>query len=439
MRHLHPIGRWQRAIAALLAAAIAAQLFSVAQAQPMQSNAPPQYRAMEAATPKARGLPYKTAVVYRQMSRDEYKAWIRKEIRSVMTEEQLIGVSRAWAMMGLLPDGTDFEQAMISMHGENAVAFYDPKQKVVFTFRSNMPEIPAQTWLTLVHELTHALQDQHFDLKSYPEYTMVDNEDAVRAFQCLIEGDACVTPTIAMPANGQPHIPIGTGAPPPLKGKSAYLKNTLIFPYTQGAKFAKRLYDETNSFELINAAYKDLPKSTEQIFFPEKYLNKANRDEPKETQFPRHMNDPRWKQIETNVMGCLSLRELFAMHVPSAAASSRECTEAWMGWGGDRYAVYAFTGGGHPRHQEPLALLWMTVWDSPLDALEFDDLIRITYQQRYSGLNYTKEDKATGVAVMENGSWRIHITRKGDKVTIIQAPPAQFEEFFNLVQKHIKN
>jgi hypothetical protein len=78
------------------------------------------------------------------------------------------------------------------------------------------------------------------------------------------------------------------------------------------------------------------------------------------------------------------------------------------------------------------------VWDTPLDALEFDDMIRISYQQRYTGLNYTKEDKATGVAILENNTWRIHITRKGDKVTIIQAPQAQFEEFFNLVQKHIK-
>lgn len=427
--------RW---FAALIAVAFAAQLFSVAYAQQMQSNAPPQYRQMEAATPKARGLPYKTPVVYRQMSRDEYKAWIRKEIRSVMTEEQLIGVSRAWALMGLLPDGTDYEQAVIGMHGENAVAFYDPKQKVVYMFKSNLPEIPAQTWLTVVHELTHALQDQHFDLRSYPQFTMVDNEDSVRAFQCLIEGDACLPPTIAMPANGQPSFPLGFGLPPPAKGKNAYLKNTLIFPYSQGAKFAKRLYDETNSFELINAAYKDLPKSTEQILFPEKYINKTQRDDPKETHHPRDLKDPRWKLIETNVMGCLSLRELFAMHVPASAATAREATEAWMGWGGDRYAVYAFKGGNHPQHQEPLALLWMTVWDTPLDALEFDDMIRINYQQRYTGLNYTKEDKANGVAILENGAWRIHITRKGDKVTIIQAPQAQFEEFFNLVQKNIK-
>ena len=50
------------------------------------------------------------------------------------------------------------------MLGSDTLAFYDPRTQDVYV-RGTDTTAPA-TRVTLAHELTHALQDQHFDLRA---------------------------------------------------------------------------------------------------------------------------------------------------------------------------------------------------------------------------------------------------------------------------------
>ena len=45
------------------------------------------------------------------------------------------------------------------------------------------------------------------------------------------------------------------------------------------------------------------------------------------------------------------------------------------GWDGDRYEIFNSTGGQ--------GIVWMTVWDSPLEASEFFDLLNQAVEKRY--------------------------------------------------------
>lgn len=69
--------------------------------------------------------------------------------------------------------------------GSNVVGFYDPRRKAIVVRGSTLDE--PGTRVTLAHELTHALQDQHFDLVALQKRGAKADSMLTKA---LIEGDA---------------------------------------------------------------------------------------------------------------------------------------------------------------------------------------------------------------------------------------------------------
>ncbi len=413
-----------------LVLAIAIALAFVGSSSHAQQQRPPAVDkgAIEQVTAKVRGLPFKQAVNYKKITRDEFEAFVKSEIRKQYSEDAIVDISRGMAVMGLVPKGTNIETALLKLMRGQVAAFYDPKKEAVFEF-VGAPQIPALLWHVLSHELVHALQDQHYQLDKYVEMELKDNDDRTRAFQSLVEGDATILMPLALKEAGMPSPP--SGIPPRSTGTGAFLQNQLVFPYTGGANFARALYQQDNGFKLIDKAYKEIPKSTEQILHPEKFYDPAKRDDPQEITLAP-LNSKNWRLLDSNVFGEFGMRELFLMHLTTADPSA---VNAAAGWDGDRYNVYGYTGGGAAKGEEPMGAWWVSVWDSNNDAQEFDTALRAYLKRRYADIQLKSEDKGAGIAVFENASWRIQITRKGDKVTFIKAPPKHFNEFAGLVGK----
>ena len=74
--------------------------------------------------------------------------------------EQATAVFRA---AGLIGGDVDLGQAVNDTQAADVIALYDPKSKKILV-RGNGP-FTVETRVTLAHELTHVLQDQHFDLQ----------------------------------------------------------------------------------------------------------------------------------------------------------------------------------------------------------------------------------------------------------------------------------
>jgi hypothetical protein len=84
--------------------------------------------------------------------------------------------------VGLIEGDVDLEQVAEQLVGEGVVGFYDPEDKRLVVRGTRLDD---ERRVTLVHELTHALQDQHFGVE---RDTKTSGEDA--AFQSLVEADA---------------------------------------------------------------------------------------------------------------------------------------------------------------------------------------------------------------------------------------------------------
>jgi hypothetical protein len=96
--------------------------------------------------------------------------------------EQLASAEGALRALGLLPADADLFEEFNSVAGEATLAFYDFRKKRI---RVRGTRLTDETRATLVHELTHALQDQQFDVDRD-----FDTDGESFAFTALVEGDA---------------------------------------------------------------------------------------------------------------------------------------------------------------------------------------------------------------------------------------------------------
>src|SRR5258706_5820443 len=123
-------------------------------------------------------------------SRADIERMIMKDLDQESTPEQMHGTEVTLKKLGLAPKDVQFHDLMVRLLTEQVAGYYEPK-----TGQCHLAD-----WIDLdgqkpvmAHELTHALQDQHFNLRRFEHWPKGDS-DAELAAHALIEGDA----TLAM-------------------------------------------------------------------------------------------------------------------------------------------------------------------------------------------------------------------------------------------------
>lgn len=368
-------------------------------------------RRIEKQVSSLRGLPFKKTVYYKRITRQELPAYLIQELRSEYTEEEFKKYLESLAVMGFLPKDINLEKLLIDLLGEQVAAFYDPKKGELFTFETfDINRLTDQ--VIYAHEVTHALQDQNFDLNRNTPILRKDNDDRVMAAKALIEGDATLLMNLYLMGNFDPvkffskdlfHM---LGQPvEKLAAAPAYLRESLLFAYQQGQEFCTRLFDE-GGFARIDEAFKSLPESTEQIIHPEKFLEKN--DPPVELSWAE-IPDRKWEKIGDNVAGELGVRLLLAEELPVV-----QSTQAAEGWGGDRYQVFLTAPGQH-------AVIWWSQWDSEKDAKEFFKAYVAFYVKRNKLLPVDQSGDTNGVLLTSGGRQQSFVLR--DKSVLILDVP----------------
>jgi hypothetical protein len=84
-----------------------------------------------------------------------------RRLHAYQPEEELALMQRAYELLGLLPPDFPLLETFLDVLREQAGGFYDPDSES-FYLLDDVPEMLAA--VVIVHELTHALEDQHFDL-----------------------------------------------------------------------------------------------------------------------------------------------------------------------------------------------------------------------------------------------------------------------------------
>ncbi len=304
-------------------------------------------------------------------SKAQVREFVEEQFNDERASRELAGAEAVYRRFGLLPDTMDLRAFMLDLLTEQVAGYYDPETKVLYVVEGAEPEIAR---ITVAHELVHALQDQHLNLDSLQ--TVEGQNDRTIAAQAVVEGQATYTHiqvligggTLAAKLPGgwdrvremireqQTQMPVFSTAP-------IIIQETLIFPYLSGAEFVRRFREKTPNAQLLG----DLPVSTEQILHAEAFF--GTRDAPTAVTLPAM---PGTTTLYENNLGEFETRLLLYHHLRDQASAIR----AARGWDGDRYRLVRTAQGD--------GLVWVTVWDSAVDAGEFREQMDQAIATRYA-------------------------------------------------------
>src|ERR1044072_500363 len=368
--------------------------------------------AMLKETSELRELSILKAVKSGAQSRADIERMIVKNLDSDTTPAEMHAAEVLLRAFGLAPKDFAYRTFLVKLLTEQVAGYYDPRAQQFYL--ADWIELDGQKPV-MAHELTHALQDQHFNLKRFEKWPKGDS-DAELAAHALIEGDATLAMTIYMSKNPLVALAFIKSlggqeiASEQFRRAPRALRESLLFPYEEGSAWATQVY-KRGGWEMVSQAFAKLPQSSEQILHAEKYFTY---EAPQKLTLPefRTILGPTWKRIDYDVngeWGCYLILDEFLNNRPESKQASAR-------WGGDRFALYET---GKP---DEFFIAQITAWDTPDDAREFFDAYAQRTSKRYPD---AKETKATGERMeWQTGSGGVAMELRGSRVAIVEGVPS---------------
>jgi hypothetical protein len=348
-------------------------------------------------------------------SRAEIERMIMKNLDEDTTPQEMHASEVALKKLGLVPQDFQYRPFIVSLLTEQVAGYYDPKEQEFFL--ADWIDVDGQKPV-MAHELTHALQDQHFNLRRFEKWPKGDS-DAELAAHALIEGDATLAMKFYIERSPMRAIAMlrsieasGSSSEQIDKAPRA-LRESLLFPYEKGLIWVNSLYKREGNWNRITQAFNDLPQSTEQIMHVEKYYS---HEAPVKLSMPDLASalGSGWKRIDYDVNGEWSYYLILDEYLKSATESQR----AAEGWGGDRYAVYEGKNKGE------VMIAQLTSWDTENDAIEFFDAYAKRTARRYAGATEVSDTETPTLrSWWRTGEGAIMIERRGSRVLIMEGLP----------------
>ncbi|HEX8815346.1 MAG TPA: hypothetical protein VF753_07590 [Terriglobales bacterium] len=331
------------------------------------------------------GLPIKSEVKRRLASREEVVAYLEKSMSEDKDAKRLQRSELVLKKFGLLPQDFDLKTFLVSLLREQVAGYYDPKTKTV-----NLLD-----WLdadeqkpVLAHELTHALQDQSFDLRKWmreddpseiddienPTWADFAGDEMDTAREAVVEGQAMVplmdymlapvgkslasSPELARymvdaMLNGEQDLPEFKSAP-------IFLQESLTFPYRYGMEFTAELLKAGGKEMAFAGAFARPPENSRQVMEPKTYLSNEHLAP---LPLPDYKADfKNYDRFDIGAIGEFDVAVLIEQY------AGRDASQAmYPAWRGGYY--YAVRSKGNTA--APLAVVFLSRWADAASAGKF--------------------------------------------------------------------
>jgi len=312
-----------------------------------------------------RGLKFLHPVATIQLDRSALPSMLRKQMEKGMpySWDDYMTVLRA---LHLVDQTTgDLQGKLLELLDQQVLAFYDPDSHVYYSIKQppvGLPDVPAGVSLdesVAAHELTHALQDQHFDLGK-KDRALRDETDAGMALHAVAEGEATLVmlgdmtapmgATIDQIAKNDTMLDAMSTASTAMTSTASaprYFVESLAFPYVSGLKFVVAAYRK-GGWPAVNRIYDSPPTSTREILHPDEYFagkrTKNAFDDKTPVAIKQHL---------------LTVEHLGEFHWGFLVGAGNA-----RGWRGDRVTI------AQNESCDPTVLV-QTKWDTPAQAAAF--------------------------------------------------------------------
>jgi len=332
------------------------------------------------------GLQVHRKVAYDLISRDKVNQFLKDRVKEVTKPEELRAEELTLKKFGLVPQDFDLAKTTVDLLTEQAAAFYDFRKKKLYI----TDWTPSATRdAALVHELAHALADQNFNLERFIKQGR-KSDDGSLARLAVMEGQASwlmseylarkMGQSLAksrealefmsrVMEKGGEQFPVFERAP-------LYLRETLVFPYTQGMLFQHAVV-EKNGRAGFAEVFRRPPVSTQQILHPERYFSSAL---PTSPALPSLGWRRGYKHLVEGSIGELDHAILLRQYAGKQAAD-----EVAPHWRGGRYGLLENKG------EQRVVLLYVSEWEQPTIARKFLRLYRDILKKKWKKMEVASE------------------------------------------------
>jgi len=364
--------------------------------------------AMEESLTEITGLRFLHAVPYGMLSKDDLRVYLEKRIKKSIKPSDLRAEELTLKMLGLIPQDFDLRQNTVDLLTEQAAAFYDYNKKRLFILEGS--GAGAEERIALVHELAHALADQHFHLGKYI-HEGARSDDGSTARLAVMEGQASWLMTAYMSKlnGGPPEAPdkmleimtasiTSSAAEYPVFSKAPlYIRESLVFPYAQGMMFQNAIFRQLGR-QSFSEVFTNPPLSTRQILHPDLYL----------THRPPHVPDPpdppgaqEFRKLAEGNLGELDLRVLLTQY-----AGKDEGADAASHFDGGAYLLLEQKRDKYP------VLTFATNWDSEESARKYVELYHRVLAGKWKSVQWEFETPSQLSGRGDSGRFTVSIDGK---------------------------
>ena len=330
------------------------------------------------------GLPVKHSLKKSLRSKQEVRDFLIRAEKEDKNDQERYADQKSLEAFGLIPKDFPLDSFMLDVLTDQIAGLYDPKAKEFYI----ADWIPADEQKeVMAHELTHALEDQSFDIEKWLKADK-KNDDASLARSAVSEGSALAAMMdyslhgTSMSIRSLPDVTIliRAGAienmdkDPLLSKAPMVIRDSLLFPYLAGTTFSQQFLKAHNGWTDLKLVFENPPVSTQQIMHPDLYLHDVK---PASVTLPdwKKIVPGDWKVLDDNVMGEFGLQEILKQFIGEQRASMISPV-----WAGDHYTVFEDA----KTKQNPI--IFKLVLDSPADAArlfgQYSEALELKYTKR---------------------------------------------------------
>jgi hypothetical protein len=349
------------------------------------------------------GFPRRSPVKRRLVSSAEVEKYTRDEQAKEGYAQRLARSEITMKKFGLLPREFNLREFVVKANGKGIAAYYDDETKTI----SMLNWIPLERQSPiLAHELTHALQDQNYDLKAWLKAGQgasqpgekKDNEadvddDSAGARRAVVEGQAQIVfvdyilAPLGRSLQNTPGL-IYQMEEPAVKAAAdsqllhdapMILREMGTFPYREGLIFEGELLAKGGKQMAFPGVFARPPHNTHEVMQPSAYINREKLSLVRIPDVQQILSD-KYAVYDSGGIGELDVRALLKTY-----GNRKEADILAAGWRGGAYVAFrrtAKTAADMPTTAD-LALLYVSRWKSSASAERFAHVYATAVAQRY--------------------------------------------------------
>lgn len=367
---------------------------------------------------KLMSLKPKSQVPFIRMTRDELRKFAESRLDTLIPPAEIAQEQAILRRFGLIPKEYDLRGGVLDMVSEQAAALYDEEKKRMVLLDLDGNEMLER--IALVHELAHALADQHYDLGTYLRDKRKElNDDEQLARSAAVEGQATwlmMEHTLSrmgqsLRSNSAMADMMGTMASAQaaqmagMEKAPLYLREQLIFPYTEGMKFQQAVAVKMTE-GAFSTPFTRPPASTQQILHPELYFSNLK---PAPLRLPKRFYPAGYKVETTGTLGEFDHRILFQEY---GVADPKTLAAAWRG------STFEWVSKGNA-----FLLVHLTRWENAERA----QAAGVGFLQAIKGKSqrFDQASQAAGRTCGTTEEGRFIVLVQGDQVLTVEGIPQQ--------------